>query len=364
MRMRVWAPLANAVDLVAGEQRIGMQHRGGYWSVEIDASIVAEGYRYSVDGGHPLPDPRSRWQPEGVHGPSFLLDVEELRRIHHSSFQPKALRHAVIYELHIGTFTAEGTYPAAQGKLDHLVALGVTHVELMPLATFPGGHGWGYDGVDLYAPQPSYGTPQELARFVRACHDRGLAVLLDVVYNHVGPDGNYLAHFGPYFTDRVKTPWGEAINYDGALSDGVRRFVIDNALMWLEDYGFDGLRLDAVHAICSFEAVHVLEELADEVRELGRAARQGPRLDRRERSQRSAPGAFGGARRLWAERALGRRLSSRRAPILHRRAGRVLCGLQWIARCRDGPRARLRVSGSVLRLSAAAAWPTAARRSV
>ena len=269
MRMRVWAPLANAVDLVVGEQRIGMQHRGGYWSVEIDASIVAEGYRYSVDGGHPLPDPRSRWQPEGVHGPSFLLDVEELRRIHHSSFQPKALRHAVIYELHIGTFTAEGTYPAAQGKLDHLVALGVTHVELMPLATFPGGHGWGYDGVDLYAPQPSYGTPQELARFVRACHDRGLAVLLDVVYNHVGPDGNYLAHFGPYFTDRVKTPWGEAINYDGALSDGVRRFVIDNALMWLEDYGFDGLRLDAVHAICSFEAVHVLEELADEVRELG-----------------------------------------------------------------------------------------------
>lgn len=270
MKMRVWAPSAATVDLVAGDVRVAMQRReGGYWSVDIDASTLGNGYCYSLDGGPPSPDPRSRWQPEGVHGPSFVLDVEELRRIHHSNFQPKALRHAVIYELHVGTFTVEGTYFAAQAKLDHLVELGVTHVELMPLATFPGRHGWGYDGVDLYAPLPSYGTPQDLARFVRACHDRGLAVLLDVVYNHVGPDGNYLARFGPYFTDRVKTPWGEAINYDGALSDGVRRFVIDNALMWLEDYGFDGLRLDAVHAIYSFEAVHILEELADEVRELG-----------------------------------------------------------------------------------------------
>jgi maltooligosyltrehalose trehalohydrolase len=270
MRMRVWAPSAATVEILIGDDRVGMQHsEGGYWNADIDAVSLAEGYRYSVDGGPPTPDPRSRWQPKGVHGMSWPVDVEELRRVHGSSFQPAALRHAVIYELHVGTFTPQGTYSAAQGKLDYLVDLGVTHVELMPLATFPGGHGWGYDGVDLYAPLPAYGTPQELARFVRACHDRGLAVLLDVVYNHVGPDGNYLGRFGPYFTDRVKTPWGEAINYDGAMSDGVRRFVIDNALMWLEDYGFDGLRLDAVHAIYSFEAVHILEELADAVRELG-----------------------------------------------------------------------------------------------
>jgi maltooligosyltrehalose trehalohydrolase len=270
MRMRVWAPSAATVEILIGDDRVGMQHsEGGYWNADIDAVSLAEGYRYSVDGGPPTPDPRSRWQPKGVHGMSWPVDVEELRRVHGSSFQPAALRHAVIYELHVGTFTPQGTYSAAQGKLDYLVDLGVTHVELMPLATFPGGHGWGDDGVDLYAPLPAYGTPQELARFVRACHDRGLAVLLDVVYNHVGPDGNYLGRFGPYFTDRVKTPWGEAINYDGAMSDGVRRFVIDNALMWLEDYGFDGLRLDAVHAIYSFEAVHILEELADAVRELG-----------------------------------------------------------------------------------------------
>ncbi len=176
---------------------------------------------------------------------------------------------AVIYELHVGTFTPAGTYAAAQAMLPHLVKLGITHVELMPLATFPGRRGWGYDGVDLYAPLPAYGSPEDLARFVAACHGAGLGVLLDVVYNHLGPDGNYLGSYGPYFTDRVKTAWGEAMNYDGPYSDEVRRFVIDNALMWLRDYGFDGLRLDAVHAIFSFEATHILEELAAAVRRLG-----------------------------------------------------------------------------------------------
>ena len=176
---------------------------------------------------------------------------------------------AVIYELHVGTFTPAGTYAAAQAMLPHLVKLGITHVELMPLATFPGRRGWGYDGVDLYAPLPAYGSPEDLARFVAACHGAGLGVLLDVVYNHLGPDGNYLGSYGPYFTDRVKTAWGEAMNYDGPYSDEVRRFVIDNALMWLRDYGFDGLRLDAVHAIFSFEATHILEELSAAVRRLG-----------------------------------------------------------------------------------------------
>jgi maltooligosyltrehalose trehalohydrolase len=196
-----------------------------------------------------------------------VLEVGRLdKRIGH--FRPKPLCAAIIYELHVGTFTPAGTYAAARERLDHLVGLGITHVELMPLATFPGRHGWGYDGVDLYAPHPAYGTPEELADFVATCHERGLAVLVDVVYNHLGPDGNYLGAYGPYFTDRVKTPWGQAVNYDGAQSDEVRRFFIDNALMWLGDYGFDGLRLDAVHAIFSFEAVHVLEDLAAAVHEL------------------------------------------------------------------------------------------------
>jgi maltooligosyltrehalose trehalohydrolase len=271
MMFSVWAPAATSVDLVLDHGRKIPLRTGdeGYWQAEVDGVHPGDNYRYSVDGGAPLPDPRSRWQPEGVHGRSQLIDVAELRRIHQSPFRARPLRGAVIYELHIGTFTPEGTYRAAEHRLQHLVDLGITHVELLPVATFPGSRGWGYDGVNLYAPLPAYGTPRELAGFVAACHERGLAVLLDVVYNHFGPDGNYVGAFGPYFTDRVKTPWGEAINYDGPRSDGVRRFVIDNALMWLEDYGFDGLRLDAVHAIYSFEAVHVLEELANAVRALG-----------------------------------------------------------------------------------------------
>jgi maltooligosyltrehalose trehalohydrolase len=269
MIFSVWAPKAKSVDLLWAAQRIAMrQSEGGHWEVEVDGARAGDRYQYSLDGGQPLPDPRSRWQPDGVHGSSALVDAEELRRIQRSGFRARPMREAVIYELHVGTFTAEGTYQAAERKLEYLAGLGITHVELLPVATFPGRHGWGYDGVDWYAPQPSYGTPQELAGFVAACHRQGMAVLLDVVYNHFGPDGNYLGGFAPYFTDRVKTPWGDAINYDDHDSDGVRSFVIDNAVMWLEDYGFDGLRLDAVHAIYSFEAVHVLEDLADAVREL------------------------------------------------------------------------------------------------
>jgi maltooligosyltrehalose trehalohydrolase len=277
--LAVWAPLANSVELVTPQQRIALRRAGAaenaaaaeYWHCEVDSNVLQLGYRYSVDGGEPVADPRSMWQPEGVHGPSHAVDTARLRDAgpRPPAFEPKPLRDAVIYELHVGTFTPAGTYAAAQAKLPHLVNLGVTHIELMPLATFPGRRGWGYDGVDLYAPFPAYGTPRELASFIDACHARGLGVLLDVVYNHLGPDGNYLAHYGPYFTDRYKTGWGAAINYDGAYSDGVRRFIIDNALMWLRDYGFDGLRLDAVHAIFSFDAVHVLEELADAVGELG-----------------------------------------------------------------------------------------------
>ncbi len=237
----------------------------GYWHIECDPEAIASGYRFSIDGAAAMPDPRSAWQPEGVHGPSYIVDTEGLKARSRTAFQQKPLSKAVIYELHIGTFTPAGTYAEAVSRLPHLVALGVTHVEVMPLATFPGHQGWGYDGVYLFAPHPSYGTPEDLVGFVSACHAQGLAVLLDVVYNHLGPDGNYLRHFGPYFTNLVKTAWGDAINYDGAYSDGVRQFVLDNARMWLEVYGFDGLRLDAVGAIYSFEAVHMLEELANAV---------------------------------------------------------------------------------------------------
>jgi len=288
MNVTVWAPSAKSVELVTAERRVAMQPSAagsagdagapgacvpadvsGHWHAEVEDALLANGYRYSIDGGEPVPDPRSMWQPDGVHGASHLVDTARLHAAHAPRFAARPLRDAVIYELHIGTFTSEGTYAAAQAKLQHLSDLGVTHVELMPLATFPGRRGWGYDGVDLYAPFPAYGTPPQLVSFVQACHARGIAVLLDVVYNHLGPDGNYLAQYGPYFTDRYKTNWGAAINYDGPHSDPVRRFIIDNALMWLRDFGFDGLRLDAVHAIFSFDAVHVLEELATAVRELG-----------------------------------------------------------------------------------------------
>jgi maltooligosyltrehalose trehalohydrolase len=271
MRFSVWAPEAKSVELIVADRRVALEERGGHWLGE--ASLSADqGYRFSVDGGPPIPDPRSRWQPEGVHGASFAVDSNALRQVASvapaAGFKARPLREAIVYELHVGTFTNEGTYRAAQGKLAHLKSLGVTHVELLPLATFPGSRGWGYDGVNLYAPLPAYGTPKDLAEFVQACHRIGLAVLLDVVYNHLGPDGNYLGQFAPYFTDRYKTGWGDAVNYDGPHSDEVRRFVIDNALMWLRDYQFDGLRLDAVHAIFSFEAIHVLEELAAAVKEL------------------------------------------------------------------------------------------------
>jgi maltooligosyltrehalose trehalohydrolase len=269
LKFSVWAPEAKSVDLLIGERRLALQSQDGQWQGE--AALAAdEGYRFSVDGGAPVPDPRSRWQRDGVHGASFAVGADSLRDVAATAdFHALPLRDAIVYELHVGTFTTEGTYRAAQGKLEHLKNLGITHVELLPIATFPGKHGWGYDGVDLYAPLPAYGTPQDLAEFVQACHRIGLAVLLDVVYNHLGPDGNYIGQFAPYFTDRYKTGWGAAVNYDGPHSDGVRRFVIDNALMWLRDYEFDGLRLDAVHAIFSFDAIHVLEELAAAVKKLG-----------------------------------------------------------------------------------------------
>jgi maltooligosyltrehalose trehalohydrolase len=270
MNFSVWAPFAKTVDLLVGERNHPMRRTpDGIWLIDVLPPPGDIPYRYSIDGGPPWPDPRSHWQPEGVHGDSQWIDASRFANSKARKFRPKPLPEAIIYELHVGTFTPEGTYAAAQGRLPHLAELGITHVEIMPLATFPGQRGWGYDGAYLYAPFPAYGTPQELMQFVAACHTNGLAVLLDVVYNHLGPDGNYAGKFGPYFTDRWKTAWGDAMNFDGAHSDEVRSFVIDNAIMWLRDFGFDGLRLDAVHAIFCSGAVHILEELTQRVAALG-----------------------------------------------------------------------------------------------
>jgi len=268
-RFTVWAPKAERVDLVLGEERTALRPalRGGWWTVEVPAAGDGTDYAFSLDGGPPRPDPRSRRQPDGVHGPSRVVDLE-LFPWTCPQWSGRELPGSVIYELHIGTFTTEGTFDAAIGRLDHLADLGVDFVEVMPVAAYSGRHGWGYDGVGLWAVHEPYGGPDGFRRFIDACHTRGIGVLLDVVYNHLGPSGNYLAEFGPYFTDKHHTPWGAAVNLDDADSDEVRAFLVDNALYWLGEYRLDGLRLDAAHAFVDTRAVHILEELAVAVDEL------------------------------------------------------------------------------------------------
>lgn len=266
--LEVWAPAAQRVELEAGGQLTPMESRpGGWWR----AAPLGAGtdYAFRLDGGEPLPDPRSGWQPAGVHGPSRRVDHAAFRWAD-SAWRGLEIEESVIYELHVGAFTAAGTFEAAIERLGHLVELGVNVVELMPVAEFVGDHGWGYDGVDLWAPRHAYGGPVGLKRLVEACHRRGLAVVLDVVYNHLGSEGNYLDRFGPYFTRRHRTPWGRALNFDGRSSRPVRDFFIENALMWLRDYHFDGLRLDAVHAIVDSSRPHIIEELTSRVHGLGR----------------------------------------------------------------------------------------------
>jgi maltooligosyltrehalose trehalohydrolase len=239
----------------------------GWWVADIASASAGGEYGFVLDGEGPFPDPQSASQPNGIHELSHLVDQNAFRWSDHG-WQSAPLSSAIIYELHTGTFTSGGTFKAAVEKLDHLVQLGVTHVELMPVAEFSGSHGWGYDGVDLFAPHHAYGTPDDLKYLVNACHAHRLGVILDVVYNHLGPAGNYLGKFGPYFTKRYAPSWGESLNYDGEESEAVRRFFCDNALMWLRDFHFDGLRLDAVHAICDFSAQPFLEQLKLEVEDL------------------------------------------------------------------------------------------------
>lgn len=226
-------------------------------------------YQYRLDGERYRPDPVSRWQPEGVHGPSVVVDPTVFPWTD-TGFAGHALADLVFYELHVGTFTTAGTCEALIPHLDRLVDLGITAIELMPLAEFPGSRNWGYDGVHLYAPQSTYGGPRGLCRLVDAAHARGLSVVLDLVYNHLGPEGNYLAEFGPYFTDRYKTPWGSAVNFDGPDAGGVRRHFIENARAWVREFHLDAFRLDAIHAIYDASAVHILTAIAEAAREEGR----------------------------------------------------------------------------------------------
>jgi maltooligosyltrehalose trehalohydrolase len=262
-RWQTWAPKAKKVELHLGSTVVAAEPSGdGWWWAPFPAP--GTDYTVSLDGGPRRPDPRSRLQPNGVHAASRAVDPSFAWT--DRDFRATPLSRGVLYELHVGTFTPGGTFDSAIERLEALVDLGVTHVEVMPVNAFPGQRGWGYDGVALFAVQAAYGGVDGLRRFVNAAHGRGLSVVLDVVYNHLGPDGNYLGEFGPFFTDRFKTPWGAAIDFSVS---GVRRFFIDNALYWLRDCHLDGLRLDATHAIYDESPTHILAELSDAVRALG-----------------------------------------------------------------------------------------------
>jgi malto-oligosyltrehalose trehalohydrolase len=269
VRFRLWAPSAGevrcAIDGAAARELPMTAEGGGWYSLTTDAARPGSRYRYVVDG-LAVPDPASRHQPGDVDGPSEVIDpaAYEWRD---EAWRGRDWAEIVLYELHTGTFTASGDFAGIARRLDHLVELGVTAIELMPVADFPGRRNWGYDGVLLFAPERGYGRPEDLKRLVEACHARGLAILLDVVYNHFGPDGNYLhAYAKPFFTKRHATPWGEAINFDGRESAAVREFYIHNALYWLEEFHLDGLRFDAVHEIRDDRTPGILTEIAEAIR--------------------------------------------------------------------------------------------------
>jgi maltooligosyltrehalose trehalohydrolase len=275
VQFEVWAPQAGRVTLQCDGVTRAMERdpeRPEWWTAEAEARDGSR-YGFALDGGPMLPDPRSRRQPDGPDGTSAVVDHTRYAW-RTAAWAGRPLPGAVLYEMHVGTYTREGTFDAAAGRLEHLVELGVTHVELMPVCPFPGRHGWGYEGVSLWAVHEPYGGPEGLKRFVDRAHELGLGVVLDVVHNHLGPSGNHLPRFGPYFTDTHHTPWGAAVNLDAPGSDEVRAYLIGSALAWLRDYRIDGLRLDAVHALADTRACHFLEELSASVdalsAELGR----------------------------------------------------------------------------------------------
>ena len=279
VEFRVWAPKLTSLALrILGEHpRTLATTRNADAEFFVTVSDVVEGtdYAFLLEGQRQRPDPVSRWQPQGAHGPSRVVDPGAFRWSD-ANWKGLPLQSLVIYELHTGTFTPEGTFEGIISRLPYLRELGITALELMPVAQFPGGRNWGYDGASLYAPHSTYGGPLGLKKLIDACHGLGLAVVLDVVYNHLGPEGSYLPDFAPCFTGSYRTPWGAALNFDGPVSDGVRRFFIDNALYWLTEYHIDAVRLDAIHGIYDFSAHHILDELTEafhrEARRLGRQA--------------------------------------------------------------------------------------------
>jgi maltooligosyltrehalose trehalohydrolase len=270
----VWAPLCESMTLhiVSPKEAFHAMRKDdeGYWHLLLDHVETGTNYFYQPNGLRDLPDPASHFQPDGVHGPSQVTNSKFPWTDSH--WQPPAFEHLVMYELHVGTFTSEGTFEAAIEKLDYLVQLGINAIELMPVNQFPGERNWGYDGVYVYAVQHSYGGPEGLKKFVDACHQKGIAVFLDVVYNHIGPEGNYLSHFGPYFNKNYCTPWGDALNFDSEWSDGVRDYFAGNALYWFEQFHIDGLRCDAIHMVFDNGAVPFFEYVHTHVRQLEQAA--------------------------------------------------------------------------------------------
>jgi maltooligosyltrehalose trehalohydrolase len=269
VRFKVWAPLCDAVSVEIRSLKkpriIGMEKdRLGYFAASVENICEEECYFYVLNNGSRYPDPASRFQPSGVHGPSAVINPIGFQW-DDGSWQGLPFRDFDIYELHVGTFSREGTFESIIPYIDYIKELGITALELMPVAQFPGERNWGYDGVYPFAPQNSYGGHRGLKTLINKCHKKGLAVILDVVYNHLGPEGNYLANFGPYFTNKYKTPWGDAFNFDGPYSDEVRKFFISNALYWMTEFHMDAIRVDAIHGILDFSAKHFLQELAEAV---------------------------------------------------------------------------------------------------
>ena len=268
--VRVWAPYAKEVEINISSKKMQIELvKGdyGYWEVHTDKIQAGDAYKFILDKEKELPDPASRSQPEGVHGPSKVVDLGTFAW-NDKAWKNLPLEEYILYELHVGTFSSEGTFSGLAGKLDYLKDLGINAIEIMPVAQFPGARNWGYDGVYPFAVQNSYGGAKELQQLVDTCHAQGFAVVLDVVYNHIGPEGNYLPEFGPYFTDKYDTPWGKAINFDDVWRDNVRHYFIENCLMWFKDFHVDALRLDAVHAIKDFSPTHILKEMKEDVDQL------------------------------------------------------------------------------------------------
>src|SRR6267142_249468 len=266
VRFRLWAPKAERVDVcLANQEPLALSKLEDGWFELVTHTSAGSRYQFQINGQTKVPDPASRFQPSDVHGPSQVIDPAAFEW-QDEKWRGRPWEEAVIYELHVGAFTPEGTFAAAEQRLDYLADLGITAIELMPIADFAGARNWGYDGVLPFAPDNCYGHPDDLKRLIQAAHRKGLTVLLDVVYNHFGPEGNYLRLYAPQFFNAAhRTPWGDAVNFDGEHSRPVRDFFVHNALYWIEEFHLDGLRIDAVHAIADDSPMHIVAEIAEAI---------------------------------------------------------------------------------------------------